>query len=66
MEVDKVILSPAPLSSVYNFIILLITHEPELINSLNSELWVMNKNTKQVYTCLKSYDDYCQEIINSE
>ena len=50
----------------FNGGILLITHEPELINSLNSELWVMNKNTKQVYTCIKSYDDYCQEIINSE
>lgn len=66
MEVDKVILSPAPLSSVYNFIILLITHEPELINSLNSELWIMYKNTKQVYTYPKSYNNYCQEIINSE
>jgi ATP-binding cassette subfamily F protein 1 len=46
--------------------ILLITHEPELINSLDSELWVMNKNTKQVYIYPKSYDMYCQEIINSE
>ena len=46
--------------------ILLITHEPELINSLESELWVMNKNTKQVYIYPKSYNDYCQEIINSK
>jgi ATP-binding cassette subfamily F protein 1 len=50
----------------YNGGILLITHEPELINSLESELWVMNKNTKQVNKYMKTYDDYCQEIIDSE
>ena len=50
----------------YNGGILLITHEPELINSLESELWVMNKNTKQVHKYMKTYNDYCQEIIDSE
>jgi ATP-binding cassette subfamily F protein 1 len=50
----------------YNGGILLITHEPELINSLGSELWVMDKDAKRVYKYAKSYDDYCQEIIDSE
>ena len=48
----------------FNGGILLITHEPELINSLESELWVMDKNTKQILKYLKSYDNYCKEIIN--
>ena len=48
----------------FNGGILLITHEPELINSLESELWVMDKNTKQILKYLKSYDNYRKEIIN--
>jgi ATP-binding cassette subfamily F protein 1 len=50
----------------FNGGILLITHEPELINSLESELWVMDKNAKRVYKYPKTYDDYCKEIIDSE
>ena len=44
----------------FNGGILLITHEPELINSLESELWIMDKNTKQVSKYLNSYENYCK------
>ncbi len=50
----------------FNGGILLITHEPEMINSLESELWVMNKDTKRVSKYSKSYSDYCEDILNSE
>lgn len=42
--------------------ILLITHEPELIHALNSELWIMNKKTKTVEIYNKTYADYCKTI----
>ena len=46
--------------------ILLITHEPELINALESELWIMNKETKQIEIYNKTYEDYCDSIIKIE
>jgi ATP-binding cassette subfamily F protein 1 len=46
--------------------ILLITHEPELINALESELWIMNKETKQIEIYNKTYEDYCDSIIKSD
>ena len=47
----------------FNGGILLITHEPELINSLESELWIMDKNTKQVCKYLNSYENYCKDRV---
>lgn len=47
----------------FNGGILLITHEPELINSLESELWIMDKNTKQVSKYLNSYENYCKDRV---
>ena len=47
----------------FNGGILLITHEPELINSLESELWIMDKNTKQICKYLNSYENYCKDRV---
>ena len=47
----------------FNGGILLITHEPELINSLESELWIMDKNTKQVCKYLNTYENYCKDRV---
>ena len=47
----------------FNGGILLITHEPELINSLESELWIMDKNNKQVCKYLNSYENYCKNRV---
>ncbi len=44
--------------------ILLITHEPELINSLETELWIMNNQTKKIDFYNNSYDSYCEKILN--
>lgn len=46
--------------------ILLITHEPELINALESELWIMNKDKKTIEVYNKTYEDYCDSIVNSQ
>ena len=40
--------------------ILLITHESELINSLNTRLWYMNKDTKKIDYNIESFDKYCE------
>lgn len=45
--------------------ILLITHEPELINALESELWIMNKEKKSIEIYNKTYEDYCEMIISA-
>ena len=45
--------------------ILLITHEPELINALDSELWIMNKEKKVIEVYNKTYEEYCDKIVNS-
>jgi ATP-binding cassette subfamily F protein 1 len=44
--------------------ILLITHEPELINRLESKIWLMDINTKKINFNIETYDDYCESIIN--
>ena len=44
--------------------ILLITHEPELINSLETELWIMNNQTKKIEFYNNSYDSYCENILS--
>ena len=42
--------------------ILLITHESELINSLDTRIWYMNKDTKKIDYNIESFDDYCEII----
>jgi ATP-binding cassette subfamily F protein 3 len=43
--------------------ILVITHEPELIEKIDARLWVMNPETKNINTQIDSYDDYCKYIL---
>jgi ATP-binding cassette subfamily F protein 1 len=43
--------------------ILLITHESELINSLDTQLWYMNKHTKKIDYNIESFDKYCEMIL---
>ena len=43
--------------------ILLITHEPELINRLESKIWFLDMNTKKINFNIESYDDYCDIIL---
>jgi ATP-binding cassette subfamily F protein 1 len=42
--------------------ILLITHEPEIINKLNTRLWLL-KNKKINYN-VDSFDSYCEQILS--
>ena len=42
--------------------ILLITHESELINSLDTRLWYMNKDTKKIDYNIESFDKYCDML----
>jgi ATP-binding cassette subfamily F protein 1 len=51
--------------SVYNGGILLITHEPELINSLTNKIWFLNKETKKIDQKINSYDEYCNIVLSS-
>jgi ATP-binding cassette subfamily F protein 1 len=46
----------------YNGGILLITHEPEIINKLNTRLWLL-KNKKINYN-MDSFDSYCEQILS--
>jgi len=43
--------------------VILITHEPELINALESELWIMNPFNKSIEFSKESYEDYSKRII---
>jgi ATP-binding cassette subfamily F protein 1 len=47
----------------FNGGIMLITHEPELINALESELWILNQETKTIDFYKESYEDYCEMIL---
>jgi ATPase subunit of ABC transporter with duplicated ATPase domains len=49
---------------VYEGGILLITHEPELINRLNSHIWFLDSNKKKVNFNISSYDSYCNMILS--
>jgi len=42
--------------------VLLITHESELINSLDTRLWYMNKDTKKIDYNIESFDKYCDML----
>lgn len=43
--------------------IILITHEPELINALDSELWIMNPDNKNIEISKDSYEEYSQKVL---
>lgn len=49
--------------SAFNGGILLITHEPELINNLTNQIWYLNKNEHKLST-IQSFDAYCDLILN--
>ena len=50
--------------SVYEGGILLITHEPELINNLTNKIWFLDSTTKKLNFNINSYDEYCNMILN--
>jgi ATP-binding cassette subfamily F protein 1 len=45
--------------------ILLITHEPEMIERLSNQIWMLNKNTQKIITNIESYDQYCNIILEN-
>jgi ATP-binding cassette subfamily F protein 1 len=47
----------------YEGAIVLITHEPELINALESELWIMNPDKKTVQVSKSTYEEYSETIL---
>lgn len=47
----------------YEGAVVLITHEPELINALESELWIMNPDKKNIIVSKETYEDYCQKVL---
>ena len=49
----------------FNGGIVLITHEPELINALDSELWILNNKTKNIEFYNKTYEDDCNQILEN-
>ena len=46
--------------------ILVITHEPELIEKIDARLWVMDPETKNINTKIDSYEDYCKFILKKQ
>ena len=51
--------------SVYTGGILLITHEPELINKLTNKIWYLDTETKKINFRINSYEEYCNMILSS-
>jgi len=51
--------------SVYTGGILLITHEPELINKLTNKIWYLDTETKKINFRINSYEEYCDMILSS-
>jgi len=43
--------------------ILVITHEPELIEKIDARIWVMDSETKNINTKIDTYQDYCNYIL---
>ena len=41
---------------------MVITHEPELITNLESELWILENNKITFYN--NSFDDYCDSLFD--
>ena len=52
--------------SVYKGGILLITHEPELINNLTNKIWFLDSTTQKINFKINSYDEYCKMILSSK
>lgn len=50
---------------VYEGGILLITHEPELINRLSSQIWLLDSDKKKVNFKIDSYDSYCDLLLSN-
>ena len=48
----------------YDGAIVLITHEPELINALGSELWIMNPDKKTVEISKSTYEEYSDIVLS--
>jgi ATP-binding cassette subfamily F protein 1 len=46
--------------------ILVITHEPDLIEKIDARLWVMNPETKNINTKIDSYEEYCKFILSNQ
>ena len=44
--------------------ILIITHEPELIDRLNGQIWMMDPKTKKINTYIDDYEKYCKLILD--
>ena len=44
--------------------IILITHEPELINALDSELWIMDSEKKTIEISKNTYEEYSNMILS--
>ena len=49
----------------YEGAIILITHEPELINALEAEFWIMEPIKKSIICSKITYDDYSEKIIEN-
>jgi ATP-binding cassette subfamily F protein 3 len=43
--------------------ILLITHEPEMIERLSNQIWMLDKNTHKINTKIETYEEYCNIIL---
>jgi ATPase subunit of ABC transporter with duplicated ATPase domains len=43
--------------------VILITHEPELINALDSELWIMDATKKSIEVSKEGYEEYSQKVL---
>jgi len=44
--------------------ILLITHEPELINRIESRIWFLDSDKKKINYNIETYDDYCDLLLS--
>ena len=45
--------------------VILITHEPELINALEAQLWIMDPVKKSITVSKETYEEYSQKILNN-
>ena len=46
--------------------VLVITHEPELIEKIDARIWMMDPLTHTLNTKIESYDQYCEYILDSQ
>jgi len=45
--------------------VILITHEPELINALEAQLWIMDPIKKSITVSKETYEEYSQKILTN-